>query len=351
MDLAASASRQVVKPACGASRGVGPLLYVAWRRILQSEEDPSVLAATCRWWRDLDRGGPRRPSARRRRTAARLAGARLRRYHLGPARQQHCRLRWRRRAGQQAPAQEPTNHGAVNQDKSVAHRITLGRCDRIFAEAQAFAAESRPSRPCRTIASGDARASTIASPSAGSLERTAASKAPQAAPAICAKPNKAAATPALSPKGDRAAALASGLAMPRPNRKIAAPTTNGRNALRASQHGEKKRCGADDRESQADQRCAIEAELCRQAGRQHAGSQHEHDDGGEHQADARPARIRNVRGTRAAPPEKTANRPAIRRPDVLAGTRNRASRKQAKIGSADRKGIYRSRWRTRWFRR
>jgi hypothetical protein len=106
--------------------------------------------------------------------------------------------------------------------------------EQLFAKAQALAAESRPSQPCKSIASGDASASTIASPSAGSLERTAASKAPQAAPAICAKPNKAAATPALLPKGYRAAALGSGLAMPTPDKKIAAPDTNGTNEFLAT---------------------------------------------------------------------------------------------------------------------
>ena len=45
---------------------------------------------------------------------------------------------------------------------------------------------------------------------AGSLATAAASDAPQAAPAICEKPNKAAAAPALSPNGDSAAVLDSG---------------------------------------------------------------------------------------------------------------------------------------------
>jgi len=56
---------------------------------------------------------------------------------------------------------------------------------------------------------------------AGSLSRTAASDAPQAAPAICEKPNKAAAAPALSPNGDSAAALDSGLAIADPFRRTA----------------------------------------------------------------------------------------------------------------------------------
>src|SRR5947207_15096573 len=83
-------------------------------------------------------------------------------------------------------------------------------------------AEDRPPRRCKIIASGEDSASTIASPSVGSLETTAASNAPHDAPAICAKPNKAAATPAFLPNGDRAAALDSGLPMPNPNKRSTA---------------------------------------------------------------------------------------------------------------------------------
>ena len=75
-------------------------------------------------------------------------------------------------------------------------------------------------------ASADASASTNPSPSAGSLETAAASKVPTAAPAICAKPSRDAATPALLPNGDSAAALDSGLAMPNPSRKMAAVAKN-----------------------------------------------------------------------------------------------------------------------------
>ena len=81
--------------------------------------------------------------------------------------------------------------------------------------------------PCRTSARRDVSASTVPSPMAGSLARRAASDAPQAAPAICEKPNKAAAAPALSPNGDSAAALDSGLAIPKPNRKTEAAARNG----------------------------------------------------------------------------------------------------------------------------
>src|SRR5712664_4300679 len=77
----------------------------------------------------------------------------------------------------------------------------------------------RPPSQQRISASADASGATIPSPSAGSLEMAAASNAPNAPPAICAKPSRAAATPALLPNGDRAAALDSGLAMPSPNKK------------------------------------------------------------------------------------------------------------------------------------
>src|SRR6266571_2061477 len=70
---------------------------------------------------------------------------------------------------------------------------------------------------------------TIPSPSAGSLEMAAASNVPNAPPAICAKPSRAAATPALLPNGDSAAALDSGVAMPNPSRKIAVAVIKDRN--------------------------------------------------------------------------------------------------------------------------
>src|SRR6267142_4684309 len=85
-----------------------------------------------------------------------------------------------------------------------------------------------PSRQ-RINASADASDATIPSPSAGSLEMAAASSAPNAPPAICAKPSRAAATPALLPNGNSAAAFDSGLAMPNPKRKIAVATRKGGN--------------------------------------------------------------------------------------------------------------------------
>jgi len=85
----------------------------------------------------------------------------------------------------------------------------------------------RPFHRCRTSARKAVSANTMPSPMAGSLKRIAASDAPHAAPAICEKPNRAAARPALSPNGDSAAALDSGLAIPTPNRKIEAVTRNG----------------------------------------------------------------------------------------------------------------------------
>jgi len=109
---------------------------------------------------------------------------------------------------------------------------------------------------------------------AGSLARTAASDAPQAAPAICEKPNKAAAAPALSPNGDSAAALDSGLAIPKPNRKIEAVTRNGSSAFLAKDR-EKQRDAADNGRSQANQGRMVEAEPRRQSWRQHPCSKHQ----------------------------------------------------------------------------
>src|SRR6266576_5194375 len=88
-------------------------------------------------------------------------------------------------------------------------------------------ADGRPPSRYRINASGDDSDSTIPSPCAGSLEMAAASNVPAAPPAICVKPSRAAATPALLPKGDSAAALDSGLAMPNPNRKIAVAARKG----------------------------------------------------------------------------------------------------------------------------
>src|SRR6266404_6111852 len=82
-------------------------------------------------------------------------------------------------------------------------------------------ADGRPPSRYRINASGDASDSTIPSPCAGSLEMAAASNVP-------------AAPPALLPKGDSAAALDSGLAMPNPNRKIAVAARKGGNASGAN---------------------------------------------------------------------------------------------------------------------
>jgi len=49
MDLVASAQGKSIRPASGASRGSGPLLYQAWRRILQSEDGPAAGRPRRRW--------------------------------------------------------------------------------------------------------------------------------------------------------------------------------------------------------------------------------------------------------------------------------------------------------------
>ena len=120
---------------------------------------------------------------------------------------------------------------------------------------------------------------------AGSLERIAASDAPHAAPAICEKPNKAAATPALSPNGDSAAALDSGLAIPKPNRKIEAVSEKRQQRVLRDQDREKQRDASDNGRSQANQRRVMEAEPRRQSWRQHPGAKHHENNAGKQQTE------------------------------------------------------------------
>ena len=161
----------------------------------------------------------------------------------------------------------------------------------------------------------------------GRSRRIAASIAPHAAPAICAKPNKAAAMPALSANGDSAAALDSGLTMPTPNRKIAAETINGGSEFFATRAATSKRNGADHVKSQADQRRAIGTEPRRQSWRQHAGHEHQQDDAGKHQTERDRRRTPNAfeQHARRRRRKSQTSRPSVR-PAVLAGARNRASR-------------------------
>ncbi len=140
------------------------------------------------------------------------------------------------------------------------------------------ACKARP-QPARTAVS------TTPSANSASCEIVAASQTPIAAVIICQKPTRADAAPALSPNGDSACAVPSGLTMPMPSRNTLERARD-RAGRWAVQRDQQHRDAAGDGGQQPAPDRAVEPVARRQSGREHAGGEHDQHGAGEEQAQA-----------------------------------------------------------------